>query len=193
MKTIPVVRLLDSDLISTEESYDLIERSVLLPQITASEILELDLPAKNRVEAVLQPEFLTEMQLCALACDFAEHTVHIFEAHAPEDPYPRRCIEIARLHLARRASVHELRAAIRDAKPSMWRFQRTEHKSAFEASYAVLWLDFEDSDRMARDIARYAQLAAHHMAWESRKSKVEPMFEREREAAWQLEQITKKL
>lgn len=64
-----------SDLITTEESYDLIERFVLNPQITAAEILELDIPAKNRVEALLQPEFLDESTLRALACDFAAHTL----------------------------------------------------------------------------------------------------------------------
>ncbi len=193
MKTISVEKLLDSGLISTEETYGLVERSILNPQITAAEILELDLPAKNRVEALLQPEFLSEMQLRQLACDFAEHTLPIFESHAPEDKRPRRCLEVARSHFAGRASVHEFEVAIKDARLSMWRFQRTEYRSAFEASYAVLLLEYECVDEMACSVAQYAQLAAHHQAWERRKNNVTPMLEREREAAWQLRETVKRL
>lgn len=192
-ETISVEKLLDSELITAEESYGLLERFVIRPQITAPEVLELDLPAKNRVEALLQPEFLPEMQLRELACDFAAHTIHIFESHAPEDHRPRRCLEVARLHVAGRASSEEFSAAIKDARPSMWRFQATAYKSAFEASYAVLLLDLEDADMMARDVARYAQLAAHHEVWERRKSSIEPIFNREKEAAWQLSQIMSRL
>jgi len=191
--TISVEILLNSDLITTEESHNLIERYVFRPQITAAEILGLDLPAKNRAEALLQPEFLNERKLRELACDFAEHALHIFELRAPEDRRPRRCLEVARLRLSGRASQQELEAAIRDARPSMWRFQMTEYKSAFEASYTVLWLDFEDAGMMARDVARYAQLAAHHQEWESRKSNTELMVNREKEASWQLRQIAKRL
>jgi len=191
--TISVEILLKSDLITTEESHDLIERYVLRPQITAAEILELALPAKNRVEALLQPEFLNESKLRELACDFSEHTLHIFESQAPEDKRPRRCLNIARLRLAGRASQQELKAAITEARPSMWRFQSTQYKGAFEASYTVLWLDFEDAGMMARDVARYAQLAAHHQEWEGRKSNTEPMVNREKEASWQLRQIAKRL
>lgn len=193
METISVAKLLDSDLITTEESYGLLERYVLNPQITACEILELDLPAKNRVEALLQPEFLNDTHLRELACDFAEHTLHVFEFHALDDKRPRRCVEVARLYLRGRASSQELGAAVRDARPSMWRFQAAGRKSAFEASYAVLWLDYEDADEMARSVAQCAQQAAHHKAREARKSNVAPMLNREREAAWQLAKIVEKL
>jgi pterin-4a-carbinolamine dehydratase len=193
VNTISVKVLLDSDLITTEETYDLIERYVFYPQITAAEILELDLPAKNRVEALLQPEFLTETQLRELACDFAEHVLPLFEIHAKGDFHPRRCVDVARLCLRGRASSEELRIAIRDARPSMWHFQGSEHEAAFEASYTVLWLDFEDAAMMARDIANYAQRAAHHQIWERRKSIVVPMIGREKEAAWQLARIMNNL
>ena len=193
MKTITVEALLKSDLITTEESYDLIERFVLNPQITAPELLELDLPAKNRVEALLQPEFLSESRLRELACSFAEHTLSVFESTAPKDQRPRRCVNIARLHLAGRVSMKELETAIREARPAMWQFQRTEHESAFHASYAVLWLNYEDAAAMAREVALCAQKAAHRKVWESRKSNVEPMIAREKEAVWQLAQIVKKL
>jgi hypothetical protein len=86
--------LLQSDLITPEESYDLIERFVRSPRITAAEILELDLPAKIRVEALLRQEFLSDSALRELACDFAEHTLYVFEAYAPADPRPHKCLEV---------------------------------------------------------------------------------------------------
>ena len=46
---------------------------------------------------------------------------------------------------------------------------------------------------MARDVALWAQQAAHRMAWESRESDYEPMIQREKEATWQLERIVEKL
>lgn len=193
METISVAKLLDSDLITTEESYDLIERYVLNPQITAAEILEIDLPAKNRVEALLQHEFLTEEHLRELACDFAEHTLPIYEYHAPEDRRPRRCVEAARLYFAGGATSEQLEAAIRDARPSMWRFQASRCESAFAASYAVLWLSYEDAAEMARSVAQYAQRAAHHKARECRKNNVTPLLHREKEASWQLARIVKKI
>ena len=75
----------------------------------------------------------------------------------------------------------------------MWQFQRTKYQSAFEASYAVLLLEYKCVDEMARDVARYAQLAAHHKTWERRKDNVAPMLDREREAARQLVKIVERL
>jgi hypothetical protein len=54
-------------------------------------------------------------------------------------------------------------------------------------------MDTEDAAQMAREVAARARMAAHHKEWESRKSNVEPMFAREKEAAWQLAQIIKRL
>lgn len=189
MKTISINVLLKSDLIATEESYDLIERSVINPAITAAEILELDLPSKNRVEALLQPEFLSESQLRTLGIDFAEHTLRIFESYAPKDYRPRKCVDVARLHLAQQVNINELETAIKEARPSMWQFQGTKHESAFYASYAALMLNYEDAAEMVRQVAVYAQKAAHREVWESKKTNAEPLIAREIEAAWQLEQI----
>lgn len=190
MKTISVSVLLDSDLITTEESYDLIERLVLNPQITAAEILELDIPAKNRVEALLQPEFLNEGKLRELACDFAAHTLYIFEVHAPNDHRPHECLSTAfLLNTWNLGTWEQLRQTIRKARPAMWQFEGTEHIGALEACRAALMVGNEDAASMAREIAVCSQIAAHRNAWESRRSNIEPMIEREMEAVWQLEKI----
>lgn len=162
MKTISVDILLKSDLITPEESYDLIERFLLNPQITAAEILQLDLPAKNRVEVLLQPEFLSEVKLRELACDFAARTLYVFGAHAPGDHRPHECLCMSLLlNTQGIGSWEELRETIREARPAMWQFERTEHVGALEACRAALMVAHEDAARMARAVAVCGQTAAH--------------------------------
>jgi hypothetical protein len=190
VKTISVEILLKSDLITPEESYSLIERFVRNPQIAAIEIVELELPAKNRVEALLQPEFLNDSASRNLACDFASHTLHIFEAHAPNDYRPHACLATASLLNTRGlGSREQLQKIIREARPAMLQFEGTEHVGAFEACRAALLQGSSDGVRMTREVAVCSQLAAYRNEWENRKSNVEPMIAREKEAAWQLAQI----
>lgn len=186
--------LLKSDLITPEESYDLIERFVLNPQITAAEILQLDLPAKNRVEALLQPEFFSERTLRELACEFAAHTLHVFEAHLPLDRRPHKCLGMATLFNMNVAGTWErLQGVIAEARLTTWRLRGTGHVGAIEACRAALLLGGEDAAWVAREVAVCAQTAAHCAAWERRKSNVEPLLAREVEAAWQLAQIVSRL
>lgn len=193
MKTISLDILLESELISKEESQSLSVKFASRPVFTATEILELDLPARNRVDALLRPEFLSERQLRELACDFAEHTLPIFESRAPRDRHPRKCLEIARLHLMSVSSSEEMQKAISEAIPAVWRFDKTEFASAFEAGLVTTFLDYEDAAELARIVAKQTQRAAHLYLWEQRKSNVEPMIGRELEACWQLKRIVKKL
>jgi hypothetical protein len=194
VNTISIEFLLSSDLITPEESYDLIERFVRNPQITAAEILALDLPAKNRVEALLQPEFLPDKELRALACDFAAHTLHVFEFHAPNDHRLHKCLGMATLlNMNVEGSWERLQRVITEARPAMWRLQGTEHLGAFEACRALLLLGNEDAARMAREVAICSQVAAHRNAWENRRNDLELLVEREKEAAWQLAQIASRL
>jgi hypothetical protein len=189
MQTIPLDVLLTSDLITTEESHPLLGAFSHRPYLSAEEILALDLPAKNRVEALLRHEFLTEKQLRSLACDFAEHVLHVFEELVPEDFHPRACVEAARLYADGVMSVELLRVAINEARPSMQRFRGTDHVGAFEVGWSVLLFDGENAALMAQEVAVCAQTAAHRKLWENRKSDSEPMTGREAEAAWQLKLI----
>jgi hypothetical protein len=193
MQTIPLDILLASDLITNEEIYPLFGAFSHRPYFSVDEIIALDLPAKNRVEALLRHEFLTEKQLRLLACDFAEHVLHVLEELAPEDFHPRACVESARLYADGVINVELLRVALDDARPSMQRFRGTEHIGAFEVGWAVLLLDSEDAGLMAQEVAVCAQRAAHRKVWENRKNDLEPMTAREAEAAWQLKRILSEL
>ena len=65
-------------------------------RISAKRVLSLDIPAADRVWAVLHKELLldSEMRLCA--CAFAADVLHYFEDRYPSDTRPRNAI-IARL------------------------------------------------------------------------------------------------
>lgn len=194
MKAISVEVLLKSELITTEESHSLIERFVCAPRITATEILDLDLPAKNRVEALLRPDFLNESRLRELACDFAAHTLHIFEAQAPGDYRPHECLSTAfLLNTWGLGSWEQLRETVKEARAAMWKLEGNRHIGSVEACRATLLMAYEDAARMAREVAICTQIAAHRNAWENRRSNTEPMIARETEAAWQLSQIAQKL
>jgi uncharacterized protein VirK/YbjX len=168
--------LLNSDLISNEEFHRLVNTFAKRPQLSAIEIIRLDLPSKNRVEALLQTEFMREYQLRELSCDFAEHVLSIYESHALFDRCPHRCIELARLYLAGSANLKELQDAIKEAIPKVWTFERTECHSAFQAGLASTFLNHTDAADMARIIAAQAQKAAHSKEREKRRSNVEPMI-----------------
>jgi len=186
--------LLKSELISQEESYALITNYSLRPLLTSGDVIELDLPAKIRVDALLQSQFLSEYKLRELASDFAQHTLHVFEKHAPNDHRPHECIAAAGLlNSWGIGSWERLNEMIREAQPAMWQFQRTKHVGAYEACQAALLLDSEDAAWMARHVAVCAQIAAHRYVWESKSSNVELMTARELEAVWQLRRIIDQL
>src|ERR1044072_744397 len=193
MNTVALETLLVSDLITNEEAYRLIGAFSYRPYLSAKEVIALDLPAKNRVEALLRREFLTERQLRELASDFIEHVLQVFEEDAPEDFYPRACVEAARLYAAGVIGLKLLRVALDEARPSMQRFRSTKYVGAFEVGWAVLLLDEEDAASMTKEVAVCAQKAAHGKMWEKRKSDLEPMIEREVEATWQLKRIVERL
>lgn len=194
MSAIPLDVLLKSELISQEESYSLIINYSSRPLLTVNEVIELDLPAKNRVDALLQPEVLSAYKLRELACDFAQHTLHVFEAHAPKDYRPHECIAAARLLSSWGIGSREsLREMLEEAQPAMQQFHRTEHVGAYEACRAALLLDADEAAWMAREVAICTQVAAHRFVWERRTNKCQPMIARETEAIWQLEKIVENL
>ncbi len=193
IKTIPARVILDSELLSDEETYPLLRSVQSHHQLTAAEVLALDLPAKNRVDALLRREFLEERRLRELACDFVEHTLHIYEARSSEDHRPRKCVEVARLQLRGAVSQEELQAVIAEAIRAVWRFESTEFVGAFQAGFAATFLGGTDAGETARAVAIYTQRAVHREAWERRDSNLQLMIGREKEAMWQLRHIIKKI
>jgi hypothetical protein len=193
VKTIPAHILLESVLLSEEESFPLQGRFHPRQSITAEDVLELELPAKVRVDALLRYEFLGEKQLRSLACDFAMHTLHIFSSRVPDDSILRRCLSAARKHIRGDVRLRELQAAVKEAVPVVWKLEGTPYVSAFEAGLAVTFLDYKNASELTRVVAVQTQKAAQRMQWENRKSNVQPLTAREREAAWQLSRIIRKL
>ena len=193
MKTIPSDFLLSSELLSAEDSFGLsIELNQRL-QLTVSEIMELDLPARNRVESLLRKEFLKEDQLRELACSFAEHTLQVFEWYCPSDTRPRNFVRIARLYYAGKIGNKRLKDAFIETWNSIERFKEGRYKAAFASGLAASLLYSGEAGKMARDIALWSQNAVHLKKWENRRSNFEPMIGREREATWQLRRIVEKL
>jgi hypothetical protein len=193
LKTIPSDVLLSSELLSAADVFSLSVELGQRLQLTASEIIKLDLPACNRVEALLQKEFLREDQLRELACDFAEHTLHIFEWYSPNDYRPRNFVEIARSYYQGKTGDDKLKDAFTETWSSIERFDEGKCKGAFASGLAASLLYSGEVDKMARDVALCSQRAAHRLEWEMRESDCEPIADREREASWQLKRIVEKL
>jgi hypothetical protein len=78
---------------------------------TATDILRMDIPAKDRLWAVLREEFLSEKLLQVAACDFAEHVLPLYERQYPDNNAPRDCIEVRRRYIEGEATDEELREA----------------------------------------------------------------------------------
>ena len=159
------------------------------------EILSLDLPAQNIAEALLRYEFLEEHQLLSLACDFAEHTLKVFEVRAPGDERPKQCIEVARQYISGSAGVNELEMALDGAEAACMRFFGTGYTGAFAALVALPLLT-GDAAHAAREIANASQIAAHRLVYEAHEEKQEPIGKitaRTEEAEWQLERIKERL
>jgi hypothetical protein len=184
--------LLSSGLLSTED-YTCLSIELEECWLTPSQIISIDLPARNRVEALLRKEFFGECQLRELSCDFAEHTLHIFERYCPDDPRPRKVVEIARLYYSGSIGEGRLKDAFVEAWRAIERFKDNVYKAAFASGIAASLLYSGEAEKMARDVAVWAQNAAHRREWEGRKSNFQPMFGREKEAAWQLKHIATKI
>lgn len=184
---------MSSELLSAEDSFSLLIELNQRLQLTASEIIELDLPARNRVEALLQKEFLKEEQLRELACDFAEHTLWVFEWDCPTDLRPRNFVESARLHYASKIDMERLKEAFIETWNSIEGFNDGKYKAAFASGLATSLLYSGEASKIARDVALWSQNAVHLKKWEDRRSNFEPMTGRERESVWQLKHIAKKL
>ena len=91
-----------------------------------------------------------------LACDYAEHVLHIFEAKYPDDDKPRKAIEVSRRYARGEATDAELSAAWNAAGDvgAAW--------NAAEAARDAAW----NAAEAARDAAWYAaRSAARAAAW----------------------------
>ena len=90
-----------------------------------------------------------------LACDYAEHVLHIFEAKYPDDYRPRKAIEVARRYARGEATDAELTAAETAAwaaagdaawaaarpaaRPAAWYAARSAARSAWADARTAAW------------------------------------------------------
>lgn len=78
---------------------------------TPLEILDLDIPAEDRLWVLLRPKIIPKKKLHLLACDFAEDVLFIFEEQSPQDNRLRCAIEAKRRWVNGEISDKELFAA----------------------------------------------------------------------------------
>ena len=123
-----------------------------------------------------------------LACDFAEHTIHFFEAKYPDDRRPRNAIEVARRFANGKATTEEFnnagvaaRAAIRAA----WAEAIAWTGAAAEA---VAW----DAEAAAEAVAWAAwdtEAAAGTVAWAAWNTGVAAGMDEAAELNWQAQRL----
>lgn len=102
--------------------------------LTARQILDLDIPAQDRLWPVLRPKLLPEKLLHEFACDIAEYALKQ-EREAGREPDERswEVVRIKRLWIHGEASDEELDAA-RDAA---WAARDAARAAAWDAAWAA--------------------------------------------------------
>jgi hypothetical protein len=125
-------------------------------QITALDVLAMDIPATDRIWAVLHPGLIDEMAMHGLACDFAGRAL-LSERKAGREPDQRSwdAIEVKRRWLAGEATDAELAAAMAAARAAA-------RAAATDAELAAAMA-------AARAAAR-AAAAARDAAWEAARA-----------------------
>ena len=118
--------------------------------LTILDILALDIPAADRLWAVLRNEFFTDEQLHTLACDFAEHVVHL----CGDDPRPQAAIDAKRAWLRGEISAAAWAAASAAAWDAAWAAGRAAGRDAARAAaraaaWAATWAAASDAARDA--------------------------------------------
>ena len=90
-----------------------------------------------------------------LACDYAEHVLHIFEAQCPGDDRPHKAIEVARRYARGEAMEEALAAARAAAWDAAW---AAAWDAARDAAWAAAWAAAGAAARDAAVAARDADL-----------------------------------
>ncbi len=128
--------------------------------LNVKQILDLDIPAEDRLWVVLRPEMIPEMIIHEFLCQVAESVLPIYEKEYPDDKRPRNAIETKRRWINGEATDEELaaaRVAARDAA----------RVAARDAAWVAAWAAARAAARAAAgDAARAAARdAAGVAAW----------------------------
>jgi hypothetical protein len=155
----------------------------------------MDIPAKDRLWAVLREEFLSEKTLQIAACDFAEHVLPVYENRYSDNNAPRHCIEVARRHIEGEATDEELReaeaaachaattaaAAYRAARAAAHSASADAIVAAYAAAFAA---DAADDATDATDFA-----APYHAAYYAARVAARAADDDSAECEWQARRI----
>ena len=98
-----------------------------------------------------------------LACDYAEHVLHIFETQYPDDDRLRKAIEVSRRH-ARGEAMEEALAA---ARAAAWYAARDAGYAGYAAWYAAWAAAWYAADSAAEAAWYAAEAAARDAAWDA--------------------------
>ena len=80
--------------------------------VTAMDVLTCaDVPDEDKLWLVLRTEFMPEMMIHELACDFASSVMWIVEKHTPGEKRPQNAIDVKRRWIRGEATDEELDAA----------------------------------------------------------------------------------
>lgn len=143
------------------------------PELTVLDILDLDIPAEDKLWATLHSELIPEQDLHELACRFAEDVLPIYEREYPDDHRPRRAIETKRKWLKGEATDEELESARLEAWAAVWaaraagaRAMAIAARAAVRAAVQAAWAA---GARAAWAVAREAAAEA----WAAREAREE--------------------
>jgi len=117
--------------------------------ITPHDIAAAEIPIADKLWAIVRLEFYSDQQLHLLACDFAEHVVHLADS-----PASQAAIDTKRAWLRGEATDEELAAARAAAWAAAW---DAAGAAARDAAGAAAWAA---AGAAARDAARAAARAA---------------------------------
>jgi len=102
--------------------------------LTARDIATLDIPAADKLWALLHPEFVTDAQMHEAACHYAEAVVHL----CGDNPRLQAAIDAKRAWLRGEISDHELAAARAAALAAAW---DVAGAAAWAAAWDAAWAD----------------------------------------------------
>jgi hypothetical protein len=103
-------------------------------ELSALDIIALDIPTEDKFWAILRPELIPENTLHELACDYAEYSLPIWEKKYPDDKWPRLAIEAKRKWLKKEITDDELSAAESAAWSAAWSAARSAACSVAESA-----------------------------------------------------------
>jgi hypothetical protein len=115
-------------------------------------LVAMDEARNTPVNFTLDHVAVTDKVRGLLACDFAEHVLHVFEWRYPNDKRPRRAIEVARAYWDEEATAEQVKKA---------------RKAAMYATRAARDAADAAGDAAAAAAAAAAAWAAKEVAWEA--------------------------